>query len=500
MKKIYVIFLVLITVSISCTKNFDDFNTDKKNPTDVEGEFLFSNGQKQLMDQISNTNVNRNIWKLISQYWTETTYTDESNYDIVNRTIPDNIFNRYYRRTLKSFADSRALIAEDVLAATEIEATRTNKLNILDLHVIYAYHNLVNMFGNVPYSEALNIENVSPAYDDAATITNDLLTQLDNIIATMVSKDAIDSAAAYDKKAYDYSYAGADVVYGGDPDQWLKFANSLKLKIGIMLADVNPILAQSTVESAVASGVFESNADDALFAYLGSSPNANQLYEDLVVSGRSDFVPANTIIDIMLGLNDPRLPYYFDNLIDTTSDDIDNPTYVGGAYGYSNAFPNCSHINAKIQEPSFPGILLTYSEVQFYIAEAAARGWDVGQTAEAAYDEAVTASILFWGGTETEATDYLAADGAFDAGNWEESIATQSYISFYTRGMVAYNQYRRFDLPVMNEAPDAVTEGPVPTRFTYPINEQTLNADNYYSASDAIGGDDLLTKLFWDTK
>ena len=90
MKKLkFLIYLVLIIFIASCTKNFEDFNTDTKNPSDVPGETLFSNAQKALADQRASTNVNINVFKLWSQYWTETTYTDEANFDIVNRNIPD---------------------------------------------------------------------------------------------------------------------------------------------------------------------------------------------------------------------------------------------------------------------------------------------------------------------------------------------------------------------------------------------------------------------------
>ena len=97
MKKIYLILLVLIGMSISCTKNFEDFNTDKKRPVEVPGGFLFANAQKALGDHTATPNVNLNILKLIAQYWTETTYTDEANYDLANRSIMANQFLIYYR-------------------------------------------------------------------------------------------------------------------------------------------------------------------------------------------------------------------------------------------------------------------------------------------------------------------------------------------------------------------------------------------------------------------
>ena len=88
MKSKYVIFLILILFVSACTDNFEDFNTDKKNPASVNGEALFSMALKTMADQMNTPNVNRNIFELWAQYWNETTYTDEANYDVASRNQP----------------------------------------------------------------------------------------------------------------------------------------------------------------------------------------------------------------------------------------------------------------------------------------------------------------------------------------------------------------------------------------------------------------------------
>ncbi len=477
MRKKYILFLLLVLIPFACTKNFEDMNTDKKNPSEVKGEYLFTDAQKELVDQISSTNVNWNIWKLVVQYWTETTYIDEANYDIINRNISEQIFTAYYRFVLKRLDEARTLITEAPITSVETEAVKANKLAIIEILQIYSYHNLVNIFGDVPYYEALDIGNISPVYDDARTICFDLLTRIQAAYTNLNEKSG--------------SFGSADLIYGGDVEMWKKFAQSLRLKIAINLADVPGYSPQAVVEAAVNAGVFDSNDDDALLHYLGAQPNTNPLHEDLILSGRKDFVPANTIIDLMVGLNDPRLNQYFQDKIDGE--------WVGGEYGYSNAYPNCSHIHDNIQAATFPGILMTNAEIQFYLAEAAARGYSVGGTDAQFYNAGIKASFDFWGASGVN--DYLAQTNVAygtASGTWREKIGTQAYIALYTRGLVAYNTFRRLDAPVMNKAQQPATDGPVPTRFTYPVNEQTLNADNYYDASTAIGGDKLLTKLFWD--
>ncbi len=482
MKKIY--FILILTVAVllgSCTKDFEDFNNDPKHPTDVSGETLFSNAQKALADQVASANVNRNIFKLWAQYWTETTYTDEANYNIVNRRIADNAFSTYYRRVLNNLNQAEANISAADAIGDAAKIAKTNKLAIIGLLKAYSYQRLVDIFGNVPYSEALKInETLSPKYDDAATIYADLISKVDAALGSMDDTGA--------------SFGSADLYYNGDVAAWKKFGNSLKLKLGLFLADVNDGMAKSTVEAAAAAGVISDPSENCQMVYLSESPNTNPIYEDLVLSGRKDFVPANTIVDMMAGLSDPRMDDYFTPMADGT--------YLGGTYGVGSPYSDYSHIAPSILEPSYPSVLIDDVEMKFYMAEAAARGYNVGGDAETMYNNAVTSSILNWGGTQDEADTYLAqASVAFNAADWKTSIGTQAWIAFYVRGFAGYTSWRRLDAPTLNTSPDAQTDGgAIPVRFTYPIKEQTLNKANYTEASTAIGGDELLTRLFWDVQ
>jgi hypothetical protein len=547
MKKSYIVIFFLMFFFMSCTDKFNDFNTDKKSPSDVSGETLFGNSMKELADQVSNTNVNLNVWKLFAQYWTETTYTNESNYDIVNRTIADNAFDTYYRLILKGFIDAADKIAENEVNSVETQVIIDNKLAIIEIATCYAYYNLVTIFGDIPYTQALDIENISPAYDDAKTITLDLISRIDAAYAKLTMEDV---PSTVDNGSF---YNGADVLFDGDIVSWQKFAQSLKLKIAIGIADSDDAIAKTNVEAAVTAGVFTSAADNALFSYEGSAPNTNKLHADLVLSGRKDFVPANTIIDLMSTLKDPRLDAYFDDriafdyqkkdgtrladtlftsvpvyfyyadgtkelkdpvIVKVVKDTIDvhgifmaqadtilEPSYyLGGDYGYSNNYGSVSHIDDRIEAATYPGILMTYDEILFYMAEAAERGYNVGMTAEEAYNAAIAQSFATWEMSDSLSSYMSNPDVAYSSapGDWRQKIGTQAYIGYYVRGYVGYTTYRRLDYPKMNVAPSAETEGPVPTRFTYPVNEQTLNADNYEAAATKIGGDDLLTPLFWD--
>jgi hypothetical protein len=120
-------------------------------------------------------------------------------------------------------------------------------------------------------------------------------------------------------------------------------------------------------------------------------------------------------------------------------------------------------------------------------------------TAKEYYDAAVTESILMWGGTGAQASTYLAQpDVAYDTapGTWKEKIALQKWIALYDQGFEAWTTYRIYDAPVMNIAEGAGTTPP--NRYTYPIDEFSLNEENVKAAGAAIGGDVLMTQVFWD--
>jgi hypothetical protein len=293
-------------------------------------------------------------------------------------------------------------------------------------------------------------------------------------------------------------------MYEGNVENWIRFGNSLKLRMGLLLADVNAPLAETIVEEAAdpaSGGLISSNLENASITYLASDPNTNPIYSDLVSSGRHDFVPANTLVDTMNSLEDPRRAYFFTQIDTSTEDGVVKLAYVGGAYGASNNFLSYSHVADAIQVPTFEGTILDYSEVEFLLAEAVERGFTVGGTAEDHYNAAIEASFEYWGGTPAApaAAIYLAnPDVAYSTapGTWQQKIAMQSWIALYNRGFEAWTAWRKFDFPLLEAPEDAVSD--IPVRYTYPIDEQTLNGANYSDAATAIGGDDVTTKLFFD--
>ncbi len=565
MKKL-ILILITAVLAVSCSNNLEDLNENVKDPANVSGESLFASSQKRLVDQLTTPNVNLNNLRLWTQQLQETTYLDESRYDQVTRSIPDNHWRIMYRDVLKDLDEASRIISETTYVSDELNGRKPNKLAIIEVLTIYSYANLVETFGDIPYTEALEIDNLLPKYDDAKTVYKDLLVRLDAAIASMDT----------DRKSFG---AEEDLIYGGKVANWKKFANSLKLRMGMTMADDEPGLAQTTITTAVASGVFQSNADNATYAYRSAAPNNNPMNNNLVLSGRNDYVPAATIVNIMNDLNDPRRSAYFNGKVDfkygwdpedatvgnpvaavstsgtvttiTMTKDLTNPpavgdeiylqvfedasillgtavnvtsntievdnintavnvgdgiainSYVGGLIGTKSTYSLYSHVSNRIVDPAEPGVIFSYAEVEFLLAEAIERGIAVGGTAESHYEAGITANFAYWNVSDVASylakpeVDYNSALALAD-GNWKEVIGTQAYLALYNRSFASYLSVRRLDYPILTEPLRAQSGFPV--RYTYPVLEQTLNGANYGDASAALGplGDAAEQRLFWD--
>ena len=477
MKRI-ISFIAIALIASSCQKNLEELNLDVKRPSagSVPSGTVFSTAETNLFEQMVTTNVNRNVFRLFAQQWTETTYTDESNYDILTRKIPDQVWSRMYIGVLNNLKEATTLVTAETPIGASAIAVKANKLLVIELLNIYTYQILVDTFGDIPYTQALDPNKVNPKYDDAKTIYTDLVKRIN------AATSAINTAEG--------SFGAADLVYGGDMNKWKKFANGLKLKIGLTLSDVDATTSKTLVEDG-AKGVFTSNTDNAKLSYSASVPNTNPIWIDLVQSGRHDYVPANTVVNITNTLNDPRRATFFTML---------NGKYVGGAYAAGGNFTNFSQIGDMFSLPATEGVIMDYSEIAFSLAEGAARGYSVGGTAEDFYNKGVTSSIKYWGGLDADVATYLKnplVAYTTAKGTYKQKIGTQKYLALYNRGFEAWTEWRRLDAPTFN-VPANKTYAEIPVRFTFPVGEQTLNQANWTAASTAIGGDKLTTKLFWD--
>jgi hypothetical protein len=461
----------------SCTKSITGLNTNTKAASNVPSVTLFTYGEKALVDDYTTTSVSVAPFRVIAQEWTENSYTYEAVYNFAAYQPNNGWWNALYQGVLANLQAAKIQFPKDVLDP----AAAANDVRIADILEVYAYDLLVNTYGNIPYTEALNPSIPFPKYDDAKTIYTDLLTRLDTCIA------GLNTSAA--------SLGSADLIYGGDITQWKKFAASLKLKMAVRLIATDASTASSKITEAIATGIFASNSDNATLPYDPSSPsNSNPLWQALVYSGRHDFVPANLLVTTMVGLNDPRLPLYFQQY---------NGGYSGGIPGNGNGYGAFSDFSAQMQQPDYPGIILGYWQTQFWLAEAAASGIAVGGTVEQHYDSAITASIEYWGGSAADAATYLAQPSvayATATGSWQQKLGYQEWIADYNMNWDAWTDIRRLGYPDIDViSPPVGAHGNFPLRFTYPSNESASNSVNEAAAVAALSGgmDVVSAKLFW---
>jgi hypothetical protein len=479
MKNIIAILAGAVLVATSCTKPLSSLNVDPKSSTIGLPTAIFTQVQKSFSDNNATTNIAVAPFRVVSQEWTENSYVYEAIYDFAVYDCPDGWWTSMYVNVIHNLEQAKAAFPVNFPGTP---AELRNDLDISDLMEVYAYSELVATFGDIPYTQAEKASIPFPKYDDAKTVYTDLLMRIDSSLAGLdVTETAMGSA---------------DLVYGGNVAQWVKFGASLKLRMAMLLADVDPATASAKVNEAITTGVFASNSDNALFSYDPASPtNSNPIWQSIAYSGRHDFVPANLLVTTMVGWNDPRLPYYFTQY---------SGGYTGGTPGQGNGYGLFSDFGSALYTAALPADLLDYSEVQFYLAEAAERGFIAGPAATY-YNNAITASIQFWGDNNAgDATAYLAQPSvnyATATGTWRQKIGYQEWISSYNRNWESWTLIRRLgypDIDVVSPPVGAVSNFPL--RLYYPINEVSSNPVNWAAAAKALpGGLDVVSaKLFWE--
>ncbi|WP_374464595.1 SusD/RagB family nutrient-binding outer membrane lipoprotein [Chryseobacterium sp.] len=471
MKNIIKISLVSACIGLalsSCQSDLTSLNDDPKHPSVLPSDNLLATALYQSSYYMDNPSVNFNNYRFFTQQWAETQYPDETQYNLVTRNQPRNHFNRMYVYSINNLKQAKMNLMNEV----ETDDIRANKLATLEIEEIFIWENIVDTYGDVPYSEAFKPDEIlTPKYDDAKTIYLDLIKRIDAVTATIKP-----AATGY-----------SDLVYGGNMTKWKKFANSIKLRLGMNLADVDPALSKTIVESAIASGVISSDDDAYKFKYDGNT-FSNPVFDNLVASNRNDFLPSELAINTMSTLSDPRMDVWFTKV---------GGVYKGGVFGELNdPYTNFSQLSSYFRSATAASNLFSYAEVAFLKAEAAARGYSAGGTAAELYAAAVKESMRENGISGTIADAYVLAH-PYNPANWKQSIGVQAWIAMFNKGFASWNFTRRLDYPILVNPPKSNLSS-VPYRMPYSDQEYVLNGANVKAAGDKIGGDKATTKLFWD--
>lgn len=479
MKKIYIL-IALAFFMMNCEEDsLHELNVNPKQAETLNADPLFTYGQFGIAKQLADASYNNNVDRYWANYLTGTTYILETNYDAVNRDIGGNMFDNIYTESLLELKKAKEIVeAEEVTDA--LLPVKNNKLACITIMEVYAYQYLVDNFGYVPYTEALDIENLQPAYDSDVSVYSAITAELEDAL------NSIDETEG----AFDPS---ADILFGADMSAWSKFGYSILLRIGIRQSEADPTEADRLVDLAVGN-VMQGNSDNALYPFGNSDPYWNPVYDYFVINSRNtDFVATQFFIDILEDRNDPRIAMYLDQNRGTG-------VYEGGVYGANGqTYSSLTHVNPDItDEATFPGTLMEYSEVCFMLAEAVERGFLTTGTAAGYYEDGIRASFEAWGLTSTDADTYLAQANvayATAAGTFEEKLGMQKWIAAFNHPNEAWTEARRLNFPAL--LPGAATGTPNPNRMIYPVEEKLINP-NYADAASAMGGDELDSRVFWD--
>lgn len=497
--QINLLVLILATVMSfsSCKKNFEELNSDPNSPKDSPTSFLLTGAQKGLMDNNWDEFWGAQVANQLAQYWSSNQYATESRYQF--RTgITTSYWGYFY-----AGGNNNATIAvggiEELMQIIRLCTNDpakyspygfpANQIAVATILKVWQMQRITDTWGDAPYSEAWQgVANTKPKYDAQRDIYMGIAAELDAAIAQI-----------------DENEAGplGDVIYAGDMTHWKKFANSLKLRLAIRLSDRESTMASNMINEAVASGVFQDNSDDALFRYLSSQPSTNPLYWNYAIDGRNDYAASNVMLDVLVALDDPRKSIYYEPAEATG-------TFVGEVYGLSDAnaaqteIEDVSQRGAAVLAADAPGIFMTYSEVQFILAEAVARGY-IGGSSEDYYNKGIEASLNFWGISDNGTiTSYLNDPDVkystlIGSMTYKQVIGKQKWIALYMQGLEAWAEWRRLDFGILQLPADGVLDGTgIPLRMKYPVEEQTLNGTSYSAAIASQGADRQDTRLWWD--
>jgi len=453
----------------SCTSDLSDLNKNGKAPESVPSGALFANAVMGYYDFDAVQNVNLNNLRLWSQHWTQTTYVDESNFNLNERDVNGSTFVRMYVTVIRDCEEARTA----VMNGPESAASKAASIAAIEVMEVMAYQYLVDLFGDVPYSEALSETNV-PKYDAGSAIYADLLARLDAATADLSGSN---------------TFGSSDIIYGGDAAAWKKAANSLMLRMAVRMIGYDAAAAKTWGEKAIAGGVFTSSADDMRLYYSSAPPHTHPMWETLVQSGRTDYVASATLGDALNSLEDPRRGAFFKNL-----DSVGG--VIGAPHGFQVNYYDYSQPGTALEDPTWSHAAISYVEVEFLMAHAAVAGWAGASDAATHYENGIRASIEEWGGSSADADAYMANPlVAFSSTTAATQIGVQKWIAMYSNAFEAYAAVRMYDLPMQT----AALAGTVtPTRYSYPLDEYSLNTENVQAAAANYGGDDTFAKVFWD--
>ncbi|AWO00866.1 SusD/RagB family nutrient-binding outer membrane lipoprotein [Chitinophaga alhagiae] len=495
----------------SCTKKFGETNIDKNSIAQIgpaELPFLFSGAIASVPwgDQVA-----QNLFAdQYAQYFACNVTYFPSDRLVIVMDWAQNHFDPIYTRVVPQL--------QAIFEATEENSAEHA---LAQVWWVYAFHRVTDYWGPIPYFKAGEPASSVP-YDPQDKIYDDFFKRLDAAVAILKNHTG------------ETPYGSYDIMYGGNVNKWIKFANTLRLRLALRISKADPARARTEAEAAYAAGVFAASPEDD--AYVLKSNNDNNRLS--VMSDWNEFRMSAAMESVMKGYNDPRLPEYFIPA-------VGSGTYEGLRNGLSNAQLAApanqasanSHVGPRWSSPAAGGIasflttpwaVMTAAEAYFLRAEGALLGWSMGGTAKELYETGITNSMKQWGIADNAAIqqyinsaavpvapgDFLNSPAlsnipvkfhAASAAIQLEQIATQKWLCLFPDGVEAWAEYRRNHLPKLY--PVANSDNPDISdpstqwirRMPFLLSEKISNGPEVEKAVGLLGGEDkITTPLWWD--
>ena len=508
----YIIGIVVLAVAVGCTGAFEDYNKNPYEPSTLPVNRFFPGMIDVLASPEENPcQRNNTFWAAFGGYvtaphsWNRQNLYSTFNIDdswnkwTVNWIFTEHIYPNWFA----------------IARLTNYEGYYYQMAQLLRIHSMVM---ITSLQGPMPYTKVADGE-FYVAYDDEETAWHAMFEDLDAVIAELQNAAASGSRPLAD----------VDRVYNGDNEKWLKFANTLKLRMAMRISNADPAFAQQKAEEAVAAGVMTATSDSAYDNLNGRYRNG--WYQvDVAWDGE---VKANaTITSYMNGYADPRREKYF-----TANATGSGDTYMGVRSGISGTqkatYSKYSALIYSELDPTAPMPIMYAAEAAFLRAEGALKGWQMGGSAKELYEEGIRLSFQEWGASGVD--DYIAnstntpgnyVDALNSSNNctnlakttiaWNDSdsndkklekIITQKWIANFPLGLEGWCDFRRTGYPYIfppknNLSPWGCDDQRGQRRLRFSEDEYSRNAANTQAAvqmlSNGIDGDN--TELWWALK
>ncbi|RTE53902.1 SusD/RagB family nutrient-binding outer membrane lipoprotein [Arenibacter aquaticus] len=466
---IHIKLLSAITLSsllFSCTEDFEEMNTSPNDLTSVPYNTLITNAEISILQAYNPILNNEATW---TRYNVRDVYVDVDRYGITGSNTNFNAYSGHLKNLQQAI--DLAVAAED-----------NNAIAVAQIMKAYAFQNLTDWYGDIPYFEALKADDkdnpiIYPAYDSQESIYADIIVQLKAANAMIDTSESMGTA---------------DVVFDGDMTMWKKFANSLLLRVYMRMSLVDPTTAQNGIEEIMADPstypIIDSNESAAFKYWLPEDATyRSPYYMDPTTAAQQQNVTSAYMVDFLKTRNDlDRLAVYAEPAASSGE-------YVGlplGTLGQSTQDLSIMGV-AEFRSADSPTRIMRYSEVLFILAEAALNGWNVGMTAQEAYEAAITASFEEYG---LDASTYLSEPLVdFNGGvDQRELIGEQKWCALYPDAAQGWAEVRRTGYPVYVATTEPV-ENLFPGKGTikrkpYPYTEAISNPEGFNAAISAQPG------------